>query len=272
MGISGDVKLLFSLLKYQQQGTFPIIESRVFQGFLDKFRFTGVQETGKGIYWDLHHILHPKHFRNISLIQLATDHAKFTDDRSRTHAHIVLIRNIVEVDPAAVSAGNNTLCAQNQAIAFRIQTMQRSFNFSYRKLLSCLYTPRGKHLIRMVVMVMAATTFMVLMLMMVATAALVVLVLMMVVTAALVVLVLMLMVMTATALVVLMLVVMTATALVALMLMMVATAALVVLVLMLMMLATTALVVLVLVMVVMMFLLQASQFSINTTMTFHSLQ
>ena len=60
VGIGGNVKLLLALFKEQHQGPLAVVEPGIFQGLLDEFGLTGIQESGEGIYRDLFHGYTPK--------------------------------------------------------------------------------------------------------------------------------------------------------------------------------------------------------------------
>ena len=101
------------------------------------------------------------------LIQLSANDTKFTDHRGRAHADIVFLRDIVEVDPAAVSTGDDSLCPEDHAETAAIQAMKSRFHFDSSKLLGSFHAPGGKDLVGMMIMMVMAAAAMLAMLMMV---------------------------------------------------------------------------------------------------------
>ena len=164
MRIGGKVIFLFTFFEQQHQCPFTGIEALVFQGLLDKLGLTGIQETGKGINRNLLHGLHSKQGGNALLIQLGTNDTQLAGDIGRAGANIGFLGNIVKMDPLTVSAHHNTLSPENHAIDTGIQMLQGQFDLCFVKFLCGFYTPGGKDLVgMMVVMVMTAGAFMVVM-------------------------------------------------------------------------------------------------------------
>ena len=192
-------------------------------------------------------------------LNAGTDDTQTADDVSAAYAHIVLLGNIVKVDPLSVFTGHNTLGAKNCAVLAAVKRLKSRLDLHLRKGSGGLASPVGEDLVG-VVMVMAGAvgivTFVVVVVMM--------LVLMMMATALALVVMMMLMlmlmlmvVMMATALALVVMMMLMLMVMLVLMMMATALALMVMMVLVLMMMATalTFLVVVMMVMVVLMLML-----------------
>ena len=215
-------------------------------------------------------------------LNAGTDDTQTADDVSAAYAHIVLLGNIVKVDPLSVFTGHNTLGAKNCAVLAAVKRLKSRLDLHLRKGSGGLASPVGEDLVG-VVMVMAGAvgivTFvvvvvMMLVLMMMATAlALVVMMMLMlmlmlmvvmmatalalVVMMMLMLMVMLVLVMMATALALMVMMMLMLMVMLVLMMMATALALMVMMVLVLMMMATalTFLVVVMMVMVVLMLML-----------------
>ena len=101
------------------------------------------------------------------LLQVGADHAKTADDLRRPGAHILLSGNIVEEDPT-ILACNHALGTKHRTELTGIQFLQNSRNLRLGINTGRFLTPAGKHLIGMMVMIVApaGTLFPMLMVMM----------------------------------------------------------------------------------------------------------
>ena len=134
---------------------------------MNKLCLTGIQKAGEHINRYLYHSLHSKQLCNFCFRQLSADDAQLADHSGRAHAHIVLLGHIVEVDPAAILAGNDALGPQHHAKAAGVQAVQCRFNLANRELLGGLRAPGSEHLIGVVIVVIVAAATMLAVLMMV---------------------------------------------------------------------------------------------------------
>ena len=57
VGIHREIIFFLPFLAYKKQCTLPCVKARIFQSFLNKLRFSGIQEAGKYIYRDLCHTI-----------------------------------------------------------------------------------------------------------------------------------------------------------------------------------------------------------------------
>ena len=107
--------------------------------------------------------------------QLAADDAQLADHSSAAQANIMLLGNIVKVDPAAILGRHDSLRPQNNAVFSAVQLMQSFLDLLRSKLLGSLYTPGSKDLICMMIVVIMTTAamslFVVMMLMVVVVSA-----------------------------------------------------------------------------------------------------
>ena len=98
--------------------------------------------------------------RQLLVCQLAADHAQATGVVCRTLADVLLTRRVIEMDPAAIRAGNDALCAQNHAVFAVVQLRQHDGQFVLAERANRFNTPGREHLVgivSMMVVVMMTT-------------------------------------------------------------------------------------------------------------------
>ena len=105
------------------------------------------------------------------LIQLRANDAKLADDGCTAHTNVMLLGNIVKVDPTTVSASNDALGTQDHTETAGIQAVKDSLQLGNGEFLCGFHTPRSKDFVSVMMMVVmtvttAATFFVVVVVMM----------------------------------------------------------------------------------------------------------
>ena len=145
----------------------------------------------------------------------------------------MLLRNIVKVQPLAIAAGNDALCAQDNAVLAAVQFGQNGAQCVLAEGAGSLHAPAGEHLISvmmvMIVVVMSAgavlaVLVMMMVVMLVTAAAVPIMVMMLVLVVVTAAAIMMLMVLMTAAAIMMLMVLMTATAIMMLVVLMTATA------------------------------------------------
>ena len=117
---AGNVELDLSLLAKEDQGLFTRVEALILHRFLDDGGFSAFKEAGEEIDGELLcHCAPPLYAEELCepfLVELCADDAEATHYVGVAGSDVRLTGNVVEVDPGAVRAGNDALCAQDHAV------------------------------------------------------------------------------------------------------------------------------------------------------------
>ena len=94
------------------------------------------------------------------LIQLCANDAELADDGCTAHTNVMLLGNIVKVDPTAISTGNDALGAQDHTETAGIQAVKGSLQLRNGEFLCGFHTPGSKDFVSVmiVMLVMTVTT------------------------------------------------------------------------------------------------------------------
>ena len=103
--------------------------------------------------------VYSKESRKLVLGYLGADNTESSDNGSASASDIRLSGNVVEVYPASVGSGNDSLCAENEAVLMLVFKSGESLAESLLgELDGSFYAPAGKYLVGMVVMVVMVVT------------------------------------------------------------------------------------------------------------------